>query len=208
MIFSKKLILANLIFIIGFILILLEVFYNGSIVNLDLKINSLILLFENNFTYGLSNIFSIIFDTIGIAIITLVLCAYLWFKYPRKKEAIFFAVSMILTALITFIIKETVGRARPMNALVIENSFSFPSGHVTTSVAFFGLVCYLIFRKSRTYSIKLITILMSSIVAILISLSRLFLNVHWFSDVIGGFLLGLFILTGCILFYAYLEKKD
>ncbi len=204
MVKSKKFVLINIISIVIFIVILLEVIYRGFLINVDYGINNFILLFENNFTYGLSNILAFIFDTLSIMLITLVLCIYFWFRYQRKKESIFFACTMVLTAVITLILKETVKRARPFNALVNENTFSFPSGHVTASVVFFGLLCYIVLRNSKSYAIKLITILISGLFVLLISFSRLFLNVHWFSDILGGLFLGLFISSGCIIVFEYL----
>ncbi len=205
--FSKKIILINVISMLIFIFIIIEISFNGILINIDYKINNLLPLFESDFTFTLSNILAMIFDTLSISIITLILCIYLWFKYPKKKESIFFASSLLLTLIIIFITKALIMRIRPLNALVNETAFSFPSGHVTTSVVFFGLLCYLVLRKSKLYNIKLISDLASTLLVLLIFFSRLFLNVHWFSDVLGGLFLGLFLLSGYMIIFEYFLKK-
>lgn len=192
--------------ILVFISIILGILYRGILVDIDFKINNFLPLYENGFTFTLSNILAIIFDTVSMIMITLILSIYLWFKSPKRKESIFFALSIFLTAIMTIILKTLIQKTRPLNALVKETTFSFPSGHVTTSVVFLGLLSYLVLKKSRSKIIKLTTVLVSVFLILLISLSRLFLNVHWFSDILGGLFLGLFLLSGfIIIFEKFLE---
>ncbi len=195
---SKNLILLNIISLLIFIFILIEILYKGFIVNWDLSINSLILTIENNFLTILSKTFSFIFDTTSIIIISLVILIYLWFK-DSKKDSIFFAIAMILDLAIIFILKEMAQRARPLNSLIFETGFAFPSGHSTTTVVFFGSLTYLILSKNKLKSIRLTTILISVFTILLIGFTRLYLNVHWLTDILGGFAIGTFILTGSII---------
>jgi undecaprenyl-diphosphatase len=82
-------------------------------------------------------------------------------------------------------------RQRPptIYALVSESNFSFPSGHTFTAVSFYLLLFILItyFVKSKNLKILLITI--GAIIALLIGTSRIYLGVHWFSDVLLSFAL-------------------
>ena len=99
-----------------------------------------------------------------------------------------------------FILKEIVQRARPLNILITETGFAFPSGHATISLIFFGIITYLIFKNRKSKTLKQTALIASILAVLIIGLSRLILNAHWFTDVLGGFALGAVILTICILF--------
>ena len=194
---KKSLIFASLISLIIFIVVLIEISYNGFLVNLDLSINSLNII-KNSFLINLSKTIDLIFDTTSIIVISLFFSFFLWYKYS-KKEGIFFSFTVLLNALIVFVIKEIVQRERPLNAIISSNSFAFPSGHAATAIVFFGLLIYLILRKSKSKNFRLISILISIFMILLISFTRLYLNLHWFSDILGGLAIGIFVLTSSII---------
>jgi len=202
----RNLILINIISLIFFIFIIIELLSNGFLVRVDLLINSIIPQIENSFLTNFSNIIGILFGTISMIIISLILVIYLWFRYSKWKS-IFFGITMLLSGLVFYIIKEIVQRARPLNSLVIKTDFAFPSGHVTSSIVFFGLITYLILNKSKSKNLKLAIILISIFMVLLICFTRLYLNVHWFTDVLAGLVLGTFILTICMIIKEFLEIK-
>jgi len=195
---SKKLIWIDIISFLIFIFILIEILYNGVLINSDIKINSLMSLIETDFFINISNIIAFVFDSISIIVISFILSAYFWFK-GHKKDSLFFIFVVLLNGAIVFLVKEFIQRPRPFNALVNEGSFAFPSGHAATAVVFFGLLIYLFIKKNKSSALKLTYILISIFIVLLIGISRLVLNVHWFSDVLGGFFLGLVVLISCIM---------
>ena len=71
------------------------------------------------------------------------------------------------------------------------DSFSFPSGHATAAVAFYGMVFYLLIRNVKTVKAKSGLLITGLILILLIGFSRLYLCEHFLSDVLGGYLLGL-----------------
>lgn len=88
-------------------------------------------------------------------------------------------------------------RPRPGVALYIEHSFSFPSGHATMAVAFYGFVVYVLFRQIKKWKYKINAFFFGLVLILAIGLSRLYLGVHFLSDVWGGYLLGaLWLLIG------------
>jgi len=194
---KKELILVNLISLIIFVLILIEVLSNGLLVNLDLFLNSWNVT-KNIFLVDISKIIDLVFDSWSIIIISLFLSIFLCFKYS-KKEGAFFSLVILLNAALIYLIKEIVQRARPQNALIPGSNFAFPSGHTATAVAFFGLLIYLILRKAKSKKIKVASIWISILIVLLIGFTRLYLNLHWLTDVLGGLALGIFILTCCII---------
>ncbi|MDD5192540.1 MAG: phosphatase PAP2 family protein [Candidatus Nanoarchaeia archaeon] len=198
----KTLIWVNIISLLVFILILLGVLYNFGLSKIDFIVNSFMPSIENNFLTSLSIAVSFIFDINVVIIISLILSAYLWIKFS-KKDSVLFIFTMGLNGGVLYILKEAIQRARPLNALVSEGNFAFPSAHASTAVVFFGLLIYLIYKKNKLKNLKLVSLIVSIFMVLLICFARLYLNVHWFSDVLGGVVIGIFILTGCII----LRKK-
>jgi len=112
-----------------------------------------------------------------------------------REEAAGLLVATLGSAAAALLIKDVVARARPDVALraVAETGYSFPSAHATLAVAFFGFLAYLIGRK--TTASKTLLLLITVLICLLIGFSRLYLGVHYFSDVLGGYVLGAIFLT-------------
>ena len=199
-------IILEIISLLIFIFILTQILVSGGVLlNLDLLTGFFVPTIENNFLTQLSIITGFIFDTITLLIISAIISIFLWIK-NNKKESLLFIASMLLTSWIIFVIKNLVQRARPLNPLIYESSFSFPSGHATTSLVFFGILTYLILIKNKSKLLKFIILCISIFMVALISFSRLYLNVHWMTDIVGGLTLGFFILLASITIYKIIER--
>ncbi len=81
-------------------------------------------------------------------------------------------------------------RPRPAEAVLLESSSSFPSGHATIAVAFYGFVGYLLIRSARQWKTRVNLFFLTCILILLIGLSRIVLGVHYLSDVWAGYLVG------------------
>ena len=90
----------------------------------------------------------------------------------------------------TFILKEIFHRIRPVGGLVAETSSSFPSAHSVISVAFYAFVFYLLARNTKCCFSKYLLISGVFIAPILLGFSRLYLSVHYLSDVLAGYAIG------------------
>lgn len=97
------------------------------------------------------------------------------------------------TGLSTSIIKTLVHRDRPGTdiAYYLEKTLSFPSGHAAISVALYGFVGYYFIRKAIRWNKKVGIFFIAAFIICLIGLSRLYLGVHYFSDVLGGYVIGM-----------------
>jgi len=123
------------------------------------------------------------FTIIGSGFVVLILITAFLFYVKKKNYLLISWLSLGLALLITWILKNLVARVRPEFGLVAEQGFSFPSGHTTAIFSVFPLL-YKHFKKFSYYWLGF---------GILILLSRLYLGVHYFSDVIAGCLVGLII---------------
>ncbi len=98
--------------------------------------------------------------------------------------------------------KELVDRVRPDVArLVPGNGPSFPSGHVVASAGFYGMLPFLAWEASRSRLTQLAALIGSLGVILIVAVSRVYLDVHWTTDVIAGLLLGTVLVVGSIHFY-------
>ena len=105
-------------------------------------------------------------------------------------------------------LKNTFLRPRPdINRLVAESGYSFPSGHSMISLCFYGYFIYLIINNMNSKFKYFISILLS-ILILLIGISRIYLGVHYASDVIGGFFAGMSILAISCTLVKYLKENN
>jgi len=204
---EKILITISLIALILFALILLDIITNGPLTLLDIKINHLIPLIQISSLITLSKIIGIVLDPEPMIIFGILLSGVLWLVYS-KKESYFLFLSMLFSGALVLAIKETVRIARPENSLVENTLLSFPSGHTAISIVLLGILCYWMFKSNKSRKAKSITLTAAILISLIIGLSRLYLNAHWFSDVLAGLCLGTFILTtGFILKEKFLNKN-
>ncbi|MCR4281131.1 MAG: phosphatase PAP2 family protein [Candidatus Kaiserbacteria bacterium] len=131
---------------------------------------------------------------IGLALIAVIIFIY------RKKipEAVGLLASVAGSAMAVFILKDLVARPRPMSPLpaYIETSYSFPSGHATLAIALYVFLLWAIYDAMPSLRKKL-TVASTVVLVLAIGFSRLYLGVHYLSDVIAGYLLGgIFVVVG------------
>ena len=141
----------------------------------------------------------------GIFIFSLFMILFLIYK--RWYNDLLFYIFSVFGANIAFIvIKMIVQRARPSSDILAITTHSFPSGHATMATAM-ALTVYFIFVK-RVHSIGLQLVLLIGCIVwpVIIAFSRVYLNVHWLSDVIAGIGLGLFWVTLIALIHRFMKK--
>ena len=137
--------------------------------------------------------------------ITLGIFVLLFYRKGNFKYVM--VIYMICISLITFLMKNLFGRTRPHDLMIIEEiGYSFPSGHSSCAMAFYGLIAYLIFKSDLAKKKKKILIIGLLILIFLIGVSRIYLGVHYPSDVLAGFMVGIIYLI--VFAYIYdIEKR-
>ncbi|MBI5139932.1 MAG: phosphatase PAP2 family protein [Candidatus Vogelbacteria bacterium] len=163
-----------------------------AVISLDYSIEAIL---ENLYNPGPFSFFLFITKLGGTAVIVLV-SAYIVYCLWRKKDkepAKRFVAFFLLNELSVFFIKWFINRPRPFAASILgEVDGSFPSGHAA-SIFVYGFLIYYI--PKTKFKRKKIIRLSLGVLVVLIGVSRLYLNVHYFSDVIFGYLVGLTFLT-------------
>ena len=200
---NKKIYMLLFVCLILFFIILINVL-NGDIQNFDSYIYNLISSIKSNFM-------DIVFRTITklgdeeVLIIIAIICL-IFIKNRRIGGSI--AINLASVGLINHLLKEIVQRPRPPIELrmVEESSFSFPSGHAMASMAFYGLIMYYIYKYVKNKTVKNIICIILSVLILLVGISRIYLGVHYASDVLAGFLFSIIYLVLYIIFVLKIFK--
>lgn len=172
-------ILLILFFIIGFLVL------KGNDIYVDEFIYSKIDLIINDRN---TNIFKFI-TYLGSAYVVISLTILGFILIKNKKYSLFMSINLISITLLQFILKSIYSRERPIDISLIEESgYSFPSGHSLTAMAFYGLLIYYIYKSNINKNKKIVLEILLSIIILLIGLSRVYLGVHYVTDVVGAFL--------------------
>lgn len=178
--------------IIFFVMSLIWTFlvYFNVFSNMDIKIYDFIISFKSEFnTY----FFKIITFLCSIKFIVLMCIISLLLTLIKKdKSYLLIILVTLVSSVVNLIIKNIIRRDRPdkINWLITESNFSFPSGHSMMATVFYGFLTYLLYRSNLNKSVKIIILIMVLFLILLIGISRIYLGVHYTSDVIGGFLWG------------------
>lgn len=133
--------------------------------------------------------------------IALIVLWVLLFKKKHYWETFMLAVCVIGGDLIKVTIKNIMQRERPnFLQLVEETSFSFPSGHTIVSITFYGMLAYILWLNlPDRKGLRTLAVIIAPVIIIAVGLSRIYLGVHYPSDVIASFAIGGAWLLTCIL---------
>jgi undecaprenyl-diphosphatase len=127
----------------------------------------------------------------------------------HRKELILFAAVMAGSPILNYLLKVFFQRARPdLNRLIEIGGYSFPSGHAMNAFTFYGILTFLLWRHIPVRRGRTVLLLFSTILILAIGISRIYLGVHYPSDIIGGYLAGSFWLAVSIwVFQRYKERQ-
>ncbi len=170
---------------------------NNNYFNFDISVSTFIYQFRNPFLTQIMEFFSFLGKDAWIfasAPIILLLAVR-----KHKKEAFLFSIALLMGYAINMSIKWLIARPRPLlSPLVLESFYSFPSGHSMDSFVFYSLIALFIFRFTRNKKISITISAVSLLLVVLISISRVYLGVHYPTDVIAGMIGGFWWVTTAI----------
>jgi undecaprenyl-diphosphatase len=133
------------------------------------------------------------------ALVPMSLAVIAWLLKVKSHRRLYaFVATMAGGALLNGLMKLYYHRARPDSPLVLAHGYSFPSGHAMGSVCFFGSLAYVVyFTVERRHFHRLGAVLACGLAALAIGASRIYLGVHYFTDVVAGFAAGLSWMAVC-----------
>ena len=188
---TKELIIKNMKWIVLFVALvlfiaILEDMLEKEIYTMDIVTYDFVLKYLRN------NVLTVILKTItnlASAFFLIVMCVISFAVVKNKKYGICITSNLILVTAINLILKNIVERPRPNEFRIIdETGYSFPSAHSMASMAFYGLLIYFAYRYIENKKIRTVICTVLSLLIPLIGFSRIYLGVHYTSDVIAGFL--------------------
>lgn len=188
-------------------LICAAVYANGTLpLALDEAVRDFFISIRNNFT----DIAVIGLTHLGDTVTIVALCIVLLILPNRKTYGLPVSLAALAGVAVYKPMKHLFLRARPdeLLHLVEQGGYSFPSGHSVSSVIVYGLLLYLIRRHCQSETLRRVLTVACSILALLIGPSRLYVSVHWASDVACGMLIGLGVLLIAINIMERIDEKN
>lgn len=140
-----------------------------------------------------------------LVLMTILLCI----DSKNKKISYLVIINLLTIIVLNLFLKNVFVRERPFDLMLIEETgYSFPSGHSMVSFAFYGYIIYLIYKGYLRTNHKVISTIFISILILLVGCSRIYLGVHYTSDVLGSFILSALYLIFYILFSEKVIRRE
>jgi len=194
----RKQLIALLILLLSLSCFLLITFLRNSFVAVNANVNSWAVSIQSDSITEIAKVIHYVFSTTPLVAITLSVAAYLFYRRHRN-DALFLVAATLGVLLIVSVVKWAIHSPRPLNWIIQVSGFSYPSGHIVNTVVLLGALTYLIWQHFKSRNVKILSGILFVLISLLVGFDRIYLNVHWFSDVLGAYSLGIFWLTFCIL---------
>ena len=174
--------------LVGFLALAEDVFHkeimNGDIIGYKLVSTFLISDFATPIAKFITNFGGPIFLIIATIILFILI--------KNKKIGFSIISNLVIVTILNQLLKNILQRPRPNEFRIVEETgYSFPSGHSMASMAFYGYLIYLIYKYVKNKYLKWTLIVLLGILICTIGISRIYLGVHYTSDVLGGFLISI-----------------
>ena len=145
-------------------------------------------------------------DVYGYAVVLILLTIMSIFVFKHWKYTFQIVFVLLLSALSNLILKRFVDRARPgIEHMVSVETLSYPSGHAMSAMAFYGFLMFLFYRFKINIFLKIGVILLLALLIFSIGLSRIYLGVHFPSDIAGGYIAGFIWVVFCVLLFNVID---
>ncbi|MDQ3321968.1 MAG: phosphatase PAP2 family protein [Acidobacteriota bacterium] len=166
--------------------------FEGATINFDETVRGAIHQTATPFLTGLMKIFSFLGSTAFLVALGLIVAAALY-RLKHNRGLVLFLITTLGEAVLLTALKLSFRRARPepFFGYALPSSYSFPSGHSLSSFCFYGILAWLITARTENRNLKILVWILTVLLVLLIGLSRIYLGVHYPSDVLAGYAAGL-----------------
>ena len=180
---NDKMLIASLILLIIFIFF---VFLRNYFNIIDDFVYSLVKPLISNDMTNIMQFITFFSDPIWCILLSCLMILFV----KNKKISKAFLLNLILVFLLNYVLKILFSRNRPADInLIVETGFSFPSGHAMMSLGIYGFLIYLLLLSDKNKISKIIGTCFLILLIFLIGISRIYLGVHYATDVIAGFII-------------------
>lgn len=209
---KKQLSIAFIISIISLVAFSSLAFFvhRHDIIRFDSTVISYIQGLESPTLTPIMKILTFIGSTPMIIVLSIMVLFFLYRIVEHRAELILFVAIMIGAPMLNLILKEFFHRARPdLHRLIEITGYSFPSGHAMGAFAFFGVLTFLFWRHIQVLWGRTLLLILSGLMIVGIGISRIYLGVHYPTDIIGGYTASAFWLTFAIWsFQRYMDRRS
>jgi undecaprenyl-diphosphatase len=197
----------SVVSIIGFSLISLFI-SDQKIIYFDRTIIDNVQGLETPFLTNVMKFFTFIGSAPFVIVLSLFLLFFLYKVLHHRFELILFVAAIAGSAILNGILKQFFQRVRPdFHRLIDIEGFSFPSGHAMNAFTVYGIISFLLWRHIPSRLGRGALLLISTVMILTIGISRIYLGVHYPSDIVGGYFASGFWITTAILFFQYYQEK-
>lgn len=174
--------------------------------NYDTKVTQFVISYRNPFLTQYFRFVTEVGDLYGYLIVVVICFLISILVFKRWKYVAQTTLVLLLASVSNMILKRFIDRARPgIEHLVSVETLSYPSGHAMSAMAFYGFVAYLFYRFKMNIVLKITAILLLIILILSIGISRIYLGVHFPSDILGGYIAGFIWVVFCVLIFDMIE---
>ena len=197
----------SVISLIGFSL--MAVLIQGHhIVRFDSLVIAFIQGFESPLLTKIMKVFTFIGSMSCVVVLSLMVLFFLYKVLKHRSELILFIAVVGGSAILNGLLKQFFHRTRPdLHRLIEIGGYSFPSGHAMNAFTVYGILTFLLWRHISTRFGRTILILFSMMMILMIGLSRIYLGVHYPSDIVGGYFASGCWLAIAIWFYQRYQER-
>lgn len=203
-------ILASLTLILGIFTLIYAIgvnqgfFLRSFVTNLDKSVLDIVLVERGDTRSNFFLLFTYFGNWEIIASLSAVILTTMFLA--RKIRAMWFLIAVLVVGQASSLLfKFMLARSRPdtSHALIEQSGYSFPSGHALGAFFFYGALTYFIYSLTQSRLVRSLAVFFGAATIGLIGISRLYLGVHWLSDVIAGWIMGATILIVFIVFFEH-----
>ncbi|MBP3964791.1 phosphatase PAP2 family protein [Paenibacillus lignilyticus] len=154
---------------------------------------------ENDTLTSIAKVFNKIGSTSTMIPLVLIIAVLFFFVFKHRKELVLLLGGMLGSTLLNELLKPIYKRARPdIHRLVEQQGFSYPSGNAMAALTFYCLITYLLWRHIHRRSWRIALLCFSAAMILIMGVSRIYLGVHYPSDILAGFWLSACWVALCI----------
>jgi len=189
--------------------LLQDVLTSETIVSLDMKLENFLVIFRDSFLIKFFLGMTALAESQMIISLVLSVTAIFWL-WKKRFYILSLWVAVAGSAVSAYLVKTLINRARPGGNIPVytEHFFSFPSGHSALIITLLGFLTYCVWRNFKTWRIRVNSFFIAATFILLVGFSRLYLGLHFLSDVLGGYLIGFFWLLWGIALSEWLISRN